>query len=91
MTPYHAACPHSGEPQTGSTITVRYAPKDRLIELHAIAQYLAAFSVGDEAVDLETVAQRTARDAGAAVGVPVVVVARYLLRGGLEVVVTCHS
>lgn len=90
-TPYSSACPASGEPQTGSTIAVIYRPMRRLIELHAVQAYLRRFSEGDEPIDLETVAQCTARDVAAVLGVPVVVSAHYLLRGGLEMRCICQS
>lgn len=85
-TPFVGACPHSGEPQEGSFLSVSYQPKDKLIEIHAIEEYLKQFSEGSEAVDLETVAQRTARDCYQALGVGVTVEARYRLSKGLEVV-----
>lgn len=90
VTPYAGACPHSGEPQPGSTMTLIYTPAALLIELHAVEQYLARFAEGD-AIDLETVVQETARDAAAAVGVPVTVIGRFHLRRGLEMVVTCRA
>lgn len=89
-TPYTGACPHSGEPQNGSTIAVRYAPKDRLLELHAVTEWLRPLSTGTEAMDLETVAQCVAVAARAALDVPVVVIASYVLRDGMRVVCTCQ-
>jgi NADPH-dependent 7-cyano-7-deazaguanine reductase QueF len=91
ITPYAGACPHSGEPQLGSTISIEYAPADRLLELHAVAEWIAPFSAGDEAIDLETVAQRCAVAAAQAVGVPVVVIASYILRNGVRLVCQCRS
>ena len=90
-TPYSRACPHSGEPQPGSTITVEYTPADRLLELHAVAEWLAPFSHGDEAMDLETVAQRCAVAAAEAVGVSVVVIASYILANDVRLTCRCQS
>jgi NADPH-dependent 7-cyano-7-deazaguanine reductase QueF len=91
VTPYSGGCPESGEPQAGSTIAVEYTPGTKLIELHAVQEYLKRFSEGDTPIDLETVAQETARDCAAALQVPVKAEARYLLRDGIEMVVTCRS
>ncbi|HEU5088543.1 MAG TPA: hypothetical protein VFT99_13900 [Roseiflexaceae bacterium] len=90
-TPCVALCPHSGEPQAGSTITVRYRPGAALIELHAVQTWLMEQAGGSEALDLETLAQRCARWAAACAGVPVTVIARYRLRGDLEMTVCCRS
>lgn len=90
-TPYHGACPHSSEPQAGSIITVCYTPADKLLELHAVAQWLRRFSEGTEAIDLETVAQQTAQAAAEALGVPVTIVADYILRNDLRMRCTCQS
>lgn len=89
VTPYAGACPYSGEPQEGSVITVRYTPGDRLLELHAVAEWLRPLSAG-EAMDLETVAQSVAAAARAALDVPVVVVASYVLRDGKRMVCRCR-
>lgn len=91
ITPYSGACPVSHEPQTGSTITVRYAPAAQLLELHAVQEWLAPFSVGDEAIDLETLAQRLHTAAETALGVPVEVIADYILRNDLRLVCRCQS
>lgn len=85
-TPFVGACPHSGEPQEGSTISVTYQPTDKLIELHAIEQYLAKLTRGSEALDLETVVQLVAMACREALGQPVEVRAVYKLRDRLEVV-----
>jgi NADPH-dependent 7-cyano-7-deazaguanine reductase QueF len=90
-TPCAALCPHSGEPQAGSTLTIRYRPAAVLLELHAPAQWLQAQAAGDEPTDLETLAQKAAHDATAALGVAVEVEARYLLRGGLGMWVCVRS
>lgn len=72
-------------------LTISYAPATLLLELHAPAQWLAEQKAGTEAMDLETLAQRAAQEASRAVGVPVFIEARYVLRGGLEMVVCVRS
>lgn len=81
-TPIAALCPHSGEPQMGSVVTVAYRPAAVLLELHAVAQWCA--EPATEAMDLETFAQRLAQRAAAALGVAVIVTADYRLAGGLR-------
>lgn len=88
-TPYHAACPVSGYPLVGSHITVVYTPGMVILELSAVAQHLPTYA--DEARDVETIAQLLARDCAAALGVPVVVEAYYLLRDGIELWATATS
>lgn len=87
-TPCVALCPHSGEPQAGSTITIRYTPAAVLLELHAVEEWMKE---QQEALDLETFTQRAARDAAAALGVPATVEAHYILRNGLEMIVCARS
>lgn len=84
-TPFVAACPHSGEPQPGSTVSVTYQPKEKLIGLRAVKAYLDELARGDDPLDLETVVQLVAMACGEAVG-PVEVEAVYKLRDGLEMV-----
>lgn len=89
-TPFVGACPHSSEPQAGSTISVTYQPRENLIELHSIENYLKTLAEGSEALDLETVAQlvfMACRDAG----VSAIVEAVYKLRNGLEMTCKCQS
>ena len=89
ITPYAGACPVSHEPQVGSTITVQYAPAERLLELHGVQEWLAPFATGDEAMDLETLCQRLHTAAEAALAVSVTVRGDYILRNDLRMVVRC--
>jgi NADPH-dependent 7-cyano-7-deazaguanine reductase QueF len=86
-TPIADLCPHSHEPQTGSTLTVRYRPSATILELHAVVQWLPSQCA--EAIDLETLCQRAARDASAALGVEATAIAHYVLRGGITL--RCES
>lgn len=88
-TPYAGACPVSGYPLSGSWLEVQYTPADTILELSAVAAHLPTYA--DEARDVETVAQMLARDASAALGVPVVIEAYYILRDGIELWATCQS
>lgn len=90
ITPFVNACPHSGEPQEGSTISVTYQPKDRLIELHSIEKYLKELSQGSVALDMETVAQLVFL-ACQEVEIIAEVKAIYKLNNDLELICTCRS
>lgn len=87
ITPIVAACPHSGEPQPGSTISVVYKPVNDLIELHAIEEFIAELAGGSDALDLETVVQMVGAACHDALGLPVKVVGNYKLKNGLEMIV----
>lgn len=89
QTPYAGACPVSGYPLAGSWIAVEYEPAALVLELSAVAGHLPAYA--DEARDVEAVAQLLARDASAALGVPVRVFAHYLLRDGITIEVEAWS
>jgi hypothetical protein len=75
-------CPHSHEPQAGSTLAISYTVAACILELHAIEEWLP--SQCTEAIDLETLCQRAARDAAAALGAEVTATADYQLRNGLR-------
>ena len=42
--PFAQLCPISGEPQPGSTITIKYSASALLLETKALRQYLASFA-----------------------------------------------
>ena len=90
ITPFVSACPHSGEPQAGSTISVTYQPNEDLIELHSIEKYLKTLSEGDVALDLETVVQLVFM-ACQEIGISASVKAVYKLNNGLEMTCECLS
>ncbi len=88
-TPIVDLCPHSHEPQAGSTLAIAYSPAALLLELHAVKVWIQTQLT--EALDVETFAQRAAQAAAAALGVPVVVTATYKLRNGLELLCECRN
>jgi len=89
-TPFVSACPHSGEPQPGSSISVAYQPDENLIELHSIEKYLKMLSEGDVALDLETVVQLVFI-ACQEIGISASVKGIYKLRNGLEMTCECQN
>lgn len=88
-TPFVGVCPHSGEPQAGSSIALIYTPKNKLLELKSWRAYLASFGHGD-AKDLETVAQQIAICCAASLGVSVTIRASYVLADGTEMICVCR-
>lgn len=68
-------CPATGNPASGSTLTLRYAAGERLLELFSLDTYIDAF-VGHTVVrDMELFVQTVAQDAANAVGVEVTALA----------------
>lgn len=80
-TPAAALCPHSGEPQPGSTLTIRYTANEQLLDMRAVLVWLA--TLPHEAIDLETLVQRLATDAASALQTMVTVEGDFILRDGL--------
>lgn len=74
-----ALCPATGNPQHGSSLTVTYIPKARLLELYALTEYVHSF-IGHKTVrDIEYFAQTLAQSCADALGVPVCVRAHFVL------------
>jgi hypothetical protein len=84
-TPIAAICPYSHEPQNGSYISITYQPQDKLIELHAVEEFIKELGQGTEAIDLETVVQLLAIECQ---DIPVYIKAFYKLKNNLEM--TCR-
>jgi len=83
-------CPKTGNPITGSTLTIMYAPKKNLLEVYSLNEYIASF-IGSNAVrDLELLTQVVARDCGTVLGVKVSVTRKYILNIGQTVICECH-
>lgn len=61
-------CPATLNPKAGSTLTLRYAAGEHLLELFSLDTYIDAF-VGDQVVrDMELFVQTVAADAAALLG-----------------------
>src|SRR5258708_39212989 len=80
-------CPVSHNPLSGSTITICYRPMDTVLDVIPLPIYIRSFigglrnAAGEiEVRDMEHMIQRIANDCCQAVGVPVRVYARLLLR-----------
>jgi NADPH-dependent 7-cyano-7-deazaguanine reductase QueF len=84
-------CPKTGNPITGSSLTITYVPKDRLLEVYSLNEYLAAFIGSNEVRDLELLTQVVTRDCGKVLGVNVSVTGKYVLNIGQTVICECLS
>jgi NADPH-dependent 7-cyano-7-deazaguanine reductase QueF len=82
--PFAQLCPHSGEPQPGSTITISYTAGALLLETKALRQYLASFAGENPhgVRDLEEAAQVIAQQCADMLHTSVQVYAAYILNIG---------
>lgn len=64
-------CPASHNPAPGSTLTLRYAAGERLLELFSLDTYIDAFVAHPVVRDMELFVQTVAQDAANAAGVEV--------------------
>src|SRR5512143_1270272 len=84
-------CPKTNNPIQGSTLTITYVPKERLLELYSLNEYVASFIGSKEVRDLELFTQVVARDCHEALGVEVSVVGKFILNIGQTLVCECES
>ncbi len=84
-------CPKTGNPIEGSILTITYAPKDKLLELYSLNDYVASFIGSKEVRDLELFTQIVARDCHALLGVEVSVVGKFILNIGQTLVCECQG
>ncbi len=82
-------CPKTENPIVGSTVTIQYQPKQKLLEFYSINEYIQSFIGSQEVRDLELLTQIIARDCRAALGVSVTVTGNYKLNIGQTVI--CES
>lgn len=84
-------CPKTNNPIQGSTLTITYVPKERLLELYSLNEYVASFIGSKEVRDLELLTQVVARDCHEALGVEVSVIGKFILNIGQTLVCECES
>ena len=84
-------CPRTGNPITGSTLTITYAPADRLLEVYSLNEYVASFIGSKDVRDLELLTQVVTRDCREALGVKVSVVGKYVLNIGQTLICECEG
>lgn len=84
-------CPKTGNPISGSTLTIAYEPDQKLLEIYSLNEYIASFIASQEVRDLELFTQVVARDCHEALGVRVLVIGKYVLNVGQTVICECAS
>jgi 7-cyano-7-deazaguanine reductase len=83
-------CPKTGNPTAGSTITITYAPQQKILEIYSLREYVSSFIGSQEVRDLELLTQVIARDCHDILDVPVSVIGRYILNVGQTVICECE-
>lgn len=86
-----ALCPRTGNPIAGSTFTIIYTPKDKILELYSINEYIASFIGSNEVRDLELFTQVVTRDCHEVLDVEVQVIGKFVLNIGQIVICECNS
>lgn len=80
-------CPVSGNPQSGSTVTISYVTLDKALEVYSLKQYINSFVNGrDEVRGMEDMIKKIAIDCQAALNIPVVVEANLILEPSQKMV-----
>ena len=84
-------CPKTGNPVTGSTLTITYEPKKKLLEIYSLSEYVASFIGSQDVRDLELLTQVIAHDCHEVLGVQVSVIGKYILNVGQTIICECES
>jgi 7-cyano-7-deazaguanine reductase len=84
-------CPKTGNPVKGSTLTILYVPKQRLLEVYSPNEYITSFTGSNEVRDIELLTQVVARDCRKVLGVNVSVIGKFVLNIGQTVICECNS
>ena len=85
-------CPKTGNPMSGSTLTISYVPDEKLLEVfYSLNGYIASFIGSNEVRDLELRTQVVTRDCNEILGVSVSVIGKFILNIGQTVICECES
>ena len=84
-------CPKTGNPVTGSTLTLTYIPDELLLEVYSLNEYVASFIGSREVRDLELLTQVVARDCHEVLRVKVTVTGKFILNIGQTLICECES
>ncbi len=84
-------CPKTGNPITGSSLTITYIPNEELLEFYSLNEYIASFIDSQEVRDLELFTQVVARDCHEVLGVKVSIIGKFILNIGQTLVCECES
>ena len=79
-------CPKTGNPIRGN-ITITYTPKDKLLEVYSLTEYINSFIGHQQVRDMEHLAQVVAVDCARTLGVGVQVRAIFVLDIGQTAVI----
>ncbi|MBS1175297.1 MAG: hypothetical protein H6R05_1428 [Burkholderiaceae bacterium] len=74
-------CPHSRNPLAGSTLSIRYTARERILELFALEAYIQAFVGHPQVRDMEFFVQVVGEECARILGVPVACVGQILYNG----------
>lgn len=78
--PLYPACPYSGNPQKGSRLFISYMPKDLILEVIALRQYIDSYTGGKgEIRSMEGMVQAIAKDCANACNVECTVIADLII------------
>lgn len=90
--PLAPACPISGNPQAGSSITITYSPSDRILEVESLRSYVDSYTGGlGDIRSMEGMVQAITQDAANATGVSVEVVADLNIRPNQKMILRCKT
>ena len=90
--PLDPACPISGNPQAGSTVSIIYTPADHILEVESLRAYIDDYTGGRGDVrSMEGMIQSITQDAADILGVPVEVVADLNIRPNQKMILRCSS
>ena len=84
-------CPKTENPIKGSTLAITYTPKEALLEVYSLNEYIASFIGSNEVRDLELLTQVVARDCSAVLGVRVSVTGKFILNIGQILICECEN
>jgi NADPH-dependent 7-cyano-7-deazaguanine reductase QueF len=84
-------CPKTNNPISGSTLTITYTPKDDLLEVYSLNEYIASFIGSNEVRDLEQFAQVVACDCYEVLGVRVTVIGKFIMNIGQTLICECQG
>jgi NADPH-dependent 7-cyano-7-deazaguanine reductase QueF len=84
-------CPKTGNPVEGSTLTITYAPDQKLLEVYSLNEYVASFIASKEVRDLELLTQVIAQDCHNILEVKVSVVGKFILNIGQTIICECEN
>lgn len=84
-------CPKTQNPLEGSTLTIAYYPKDKLLEVYSLNLYVASFIGSPDVRDIELLTQVVGGHCADVLGVGVEVIGKFILSVGQTVICEYRS